>query len=112
MHTFGGIRQTQGDFAESGFGHVTSICRLADDSLDFLESKGCFPGCIVKGTGMQIQPKFESAGRVRLELTGRMNANALGELRRAIERVQRRRGRVTIDLSEITLVDRPSLEFL
>ena len=61
---------------------------------------------------MQIQPKFESAGTVRLELTGRMNANALDELRRAIERVQRRRGRVTIDLSEITLVDRPSLEFL
>ena len=61
---------------------------------------------------MQIQPKFEQTGTVRLALTGRMNANALGELRRAIERVRRRRARVMIDLSEITLVDRPSLEFL
>jgi len=61
---------------------------------------------------MQIQPKYEQTGTVRLAITGRMNANALGELRRAIERVRRRRGRVMIDLSEITLVDRPSLEFL
>lgn len=61
---------------------------------------------------MLIQPNMELTGTVRLALTGRMSANALGELRRAIERVRRRRGRVTLDLSEITLVDRPSLAFL
>jgi hypothetical protein len=41
-----------------------------------------------------------------------MTANALGELRRAIDRVRRRRNRVLLDLSEVTLVDRPSLAFL
>jgi ABC-type transporter Mla MlaB component len=61
---------------------------------------------------MVIRPKVEPTGTVRLALAGRMNANALGELRRAIERVRRRRGRVLLDLSEITLVDRPSLAFL
>jgi len=61
---------------------------------------------------MHIQPKLEQTGTVRLTLTGRMNANALGELRRAIDRVRRRRGRVMLDLSEITLVDRPSLALL
>jgi ABC-type transporter Mla MlaB component len=85
---------------------------LAANSLDFLESKENAAGRIVKRTGMLIQPKLEQAGTVRLTLTGRMNANALGELRRAIERVRRRRGRVMLDLSEITLVDRPSLAFL
>ena len=61
---------------------------------------------------MVIQPKTEAAGAVRLALAGRMTANALGELRRAIDRVRRRRNRVLLDLSEVTLVDRPSLAFL
>lgn len=62
--------------------------------------------------GMLIQHKIEQAGAVRLALAGRMNANSLGELRRAIDRIRRRRSRVMLDLSEITLVDRPSLAFL
>jgi ABC-type transporter Mla MlaB component len=61
---------------------------------------------------MLIQPKMEQTGAIRLTLNGRMNANAIGELRRAIERVRRRRARVMLDLSELTLVDRPSLAFL
>jgi ABC-type transporter Mla MlaB component len=85
---------------------------LAHDSLDLLESKVASEVGIVKAMRMVIQPKVEPTGTVRLALAGRMNANALGELRRAIERVRRRRGRVLLDLSEITLVDRPSLAFL
>lgn len=61
---------------------------------------------------MLIQHKMEQAGAVRLALAGRMNANSLGELRRAIERIRRRSSRVTLDLGEVTLVDRPSLAFL
>jgi ABC-type transporter Mla MlaB component len=55
---------------------------------------------------------MEQAGTVRLALAGRMNANSLGELRRAIERIRRRRGRVALDLGEVTLLDRQSLVFL
>ncbi len=36
----------------------------------------------------------------------------MGELRREIERAQRMRKRVTIDLGEVTLLDRYSLTFL
>ena len=61
---------------------------------------------------MLIQHKMEQAGAVRLALAGRMSANSLGELRRAIERIRRRSSRVTLDLGEVTLVDRPSLAFL
>jgi len=67
---------------------------------------------IVEEAKMLIQPKMEHTGAIRLTLTGRMNANAIGEVRRAIERVRRRRARVMLDLSELTLVDRPSLAFL
>jgi hypothetical protein len=42
-----------------------------------------------------------------------MNANSLGELRRAIDRARRQRARrVALDLSEITLADRASVDFL
>jgi anti-anti-sigma regulatory factor len=61
---------------------------------------------------LKIQPKTELTGTVKLALTGRMNANSLGELRRAIDRIRRHRGRVLLDLCEITLVDRASLVFL
>jgi hypothetical protein len=33
-------------------------------------------------------------------------------LRRRIDRARRQRGSVVIDLSEVTLIDRPALEFL
>lgn len=61
---------------------------------------------------MLIESRMEQAGTVRLALAGRMNANSLGELRRAIERIRRRRGRVALDLGEVTLLDRQSLLFL
>jgi len=60
----------------------------------------------------KIESKPEAVGHVRLVLAGRMNANSLGELRRAIERARRHRGRVALDLGEVTLADRPSIDFL
>ena len=61
---------------------------------------------------LKIESKPEVTGTVRLTLAGRMHANSLGELRRAIDRARRKRIRVSLDLSEITLVDRASLDFL
>jgi anti-anti-sigma regulatory factor len=61
----------------------------------------------------RIESKPESTGMVRLMLAGRMHANSLGEIRRAIDRARRYRGhRVALDLSEITLADRASVDFL
>jgi anti-anti-sigma regulatory factor len=61
----------------------------------------------------KIESKPETAGTVRLTLAGKMHANSLGELRRAIDRARRQRARrVALDLSEITLADRASIEFL
>ena len=62
---------------------------------------------------LKIESKREGTDIVRLALAGRMNANSLGELRRAIDRARRQRfRRVALDLSEITLADRASVEFL
>ena len=62
---------------------------------------------------LKIESKPEPTGAVRLTLTGRMNANSLGEVRRAIERARRQRARrVALDLGEITLADRASVDFL
>ena len=41
-----------------------------------------------------------------------MNANSLGDLRRALDRIHRKHRRVALDLSEITLLDRTSIHFL
>jgi anti-anti-sigma regulatory factor len=51
-------------------------------------------------------------GDATLALTGKCNGTSLGELRRAIERARRSHKRVVIDLSEVTLLDKPSLQFL
>jgi anti-anti-sigma regulatory factor len=47
-----------------------------------------------------------------LSLAGKCNGNSLGELRRAIERARRARKHVVIDLGEVTLLDKPSVQFL
>lgn len=49
---------------------------------------------------------------VTLSLIGKVNITGLGELRREIDRARRLQKQVAIDLSEVTLTDRPSLEFL
>ena len=62
---------------------------------------------------LKIESKPEATGTVRLALAGKMHANSLGELRRAIDRARRQRARrVALDLGEITLADRASIEFL
>jgi anti-anti-sigma regulatory factor len=61
---------------------------------------------------LRIDIKLAGDGDTTLALTGKCNGTALGELRRAIERARRSHRRVVIDLSEVTLLDRPSLQFL
>ena len=62
---------------------------------------------------LKIEAKAEPTGNIRLALAGRINANSLGEIRRAIERARRQRARrIALDLSEITLADRAGVEFL
>jgi anti-anti-sigma regulatory factor len=53
-----------------------------------------------------------SASAVTLTLAGKLCATSLGALRRRIVRARRTRGSVVIDLSEVTLIDRPALQFL
>jgi anti-anti-sigma regulatory factor len=61
---------------------------------------------------LRIDIKLETDGDTTLTLAGKCNGTALGELRRAIDRARRSHKRVVIDLSEVTLLDRPSLQFL
>jgi anti-anti-sigma regulatory factor len=61
---------------------------------------------------LRIDINLETDGDARLTLAGKCNGTSLGELRRAIERARRTRKRVLIDLSEVTLLDKPSLQFL
>lgn len=62
---------------------------------------------------LKIESKPEAAGAVRLALAGKIHANSIGEIRRAIDRARRQRfRRVALDLSEITLADRASIDFL
>ena len=53
-----------------------------------------------------------SASAVTLTLAGKLCATSIGALRRRIDRARRTRGNVVIDLSEVTLIDRPALQFL
>jgi len=59
-----------------------------------------------------IAKRFDGAGAVTLVIAGKFSGGCLGELRRAIEGAQRMHKEVVVDLSEVTLVDRPCLQFL
>ena len=62
---------------------------------------------------LKIESTPDATGTVRLALAGKMHANSLGELRRAIDNARRQRaGRVALDLGEITLADHASIDFL
>ncbi|MGH9558682.1 MAG: STAS domain-containing protein [Bryobacteraceae bacterium] len=54
----------------------------------------------------------DPAGPVTLTVAGKCSGGRLGELRRAIEKAKRMQKQIVIDLGEVTLVDRPSLQFL
>jgi len=59
-----------------------------------------------------VRTKVESESLVHLMVTGRMTANGIGDLRRAVEDGRQRRKIVILDMSEVTLLDRVSAEFL
>jgi hypothetical protein len=61
---------------------------------------------------MRITVNAENPETVTVALSGPLSGAGMGELRREIERAQRLRKRVTIDLGEVTLLDRYSLTFL
>ncbi len=61
---------------------------------------------------VKIAPRLDPAGPVTLVIAGKCNGGCLGELRRAIDKARRMQKQVVIDMSEVTLVDRPSLQFL
>ncbi len=56
--------------------------------------------------------QIDPLGPVTLSLAGKCSGGCLGELRRAIEKARRMQREIIIDMSEVTLVDRPSLQFL
>ena len=60
---------------------------------------------------MTIATQQDPAGPVTLALTGKCSGGGLGELRRAIDRARRMGKQIIIDLSEVTLMDRPSWTF-
>ena len=61
---------------------------------------------------LRIDINLDTDGDAKLTLAGKYNGTSLGELRRAIERARRTRKRVLIDLGEVTLLDKPSVQFL
>lgn len=61
---------------------------------------------------VKIETQFDAAGAVTLTLAGKCSGGCLGELRRAIDRARRMQKQIVIDMSEVTLVDKPSLQFL
>lgn len=61
---------------------------------------------------VKIETQFDTAGAVTLTLAGKCSGGCLGELRRAIDRARRMQKQIVIDMSEVTLVDKPSLQFL
>jgi hypothetical protein len=61
---------------------------------------------------VKIAPRHDPAAPVTLVIAGKCNGGCLGELRRAIDKARRMQRPVVIDMSEVTLVDRPSLQFL
>jgi hypothetical protein len=59
-----------------------------------------------------IEKKLDRPGCVTLSLLGKLHGGRIGELRREIEGARRTNRHVIIDLSEVTLVDRPCVRFL
>lgn len=55
---------------------------------------------------------LDPAAPVTLVIAGKCNGGCLGELRRAIDKARRMQRQIVIDMSEVTLVDRTSLQFL
>ncbi|HLJ17231.1 MAG TPA: hypothetical protein VKV15_22240 [Bryobacteraceae bacterium] len=61
---------------------------------------------------LKIATQLDPAGQVTLALVGCLSEDYLAELERTLESIRRTHKQVLIDLSELTLVDRHSLQFL
>jgi len=61
---------------------------------------------------LKIDLKIHDETGATVALSGKCNGNSLGEVRRTIERARRAHKHVVIDLSEVTLLDKPSAQFL
>ncbi len=61
---------------------------------------------------VKIAVRHDSASVITLAIAGKCSGGCLGKLRRAIDRARRAQKQIAIDMSEVTLVDRPSLQFL
>jgi ABC-type transporter Mla MlaB component len=61
---------------------------------------------------IKFATRLDPAAPITLLLAGKCSGGCLGELRRAIEKARRTQKQIIIDMSEVTLVDRPSLQFL
>jgi hypothetical protein len=61
---------------------------------------------------LAITRKLEARDGLHLTLQGKMTANGIGELRREVEEARRRRKPVFLDMTEVTLLDRFSAEYL
>ncbi|MEO8100691.1 MAG: hypothetical protein ABI811_23535 [Acidobacteriota bacterium] len=70
------------------------------------------PNSLRQSELLVVISKVEEDDSVRLGLAGRMTANGIGDLRRAVEDGRRRRKLLVLDLTEVTLLDRVSAEFL
>ncbi|MGH9664864.1 MAG: hypothetical protein ACRD9L_10615 [Bryobacteraceae bacterium] len=61
---------------------------------------------------LKIATRLDPAGPVTLLLAGYLSEDSLAELETALDKVRRTHKQISIDLSELTLVDRHSLQFL
>ncbi len=61
---------------------------------------------------LKIDVKLSRDSEATVALAGKCSGNSLGELRRAIDRARQGRKHVVLDLSEVTLLDKPSAQFL
>lgn len=61
---------------------------------------------------LKIATRLDPTGPVTLELVGCLSEESLAELAMALEKVCRTHKQILIDLSELTLLDRHSLQFL
>jgi len=65
-----------------------------------------------RSESLAIVARTKTAEGIRLNLAGRLTANGIGELRREIDDARRQHIALSVDLSEITLLDRISADFL
>jgi anti-anti-sigma regulatory factor len=61
---------------------------------------------------MRIETRIEPTGVVTLAVGGTLNAAAIADLDRAIDGARRLQQPIVLDLSEVALIDRPTLKYL